>query len=120
MYLSSSLLVVLLVFFINFESYVDAVHCKKDKQCKVSRIACADCIIHNYPFCTSAICIDQQCGTLKPCSLQLSGNCTTDGDCVRNFLCKVCDKHKAPSCVTARCFNNQCALIQPCTISLQP
>ncbi len=119
MHLWSSFSFVILISLINFDSSVNAVHCKNDARCKVTHIFCADCIIHNYPFCTSSICIDNQCGILEACSLKLNGNCTTDGNCIRNALCRICDKYKGPPCATARCINNQCALIEPCTIPLQ-
>ncbi len=125
MHLYSSFYLVLLVFSINIGWSDNAtISCTKDTQCRVNSRICADCINVNknvtlYPSCTTAICINNQCGTLGVCSLQLTGTCKTDGDCIRNFLCETCRQYKAPSCVTARCFNNKCALIQPCTITLQ-
>jgi hypothetical protein len=120
MHLWSSFSLVLLVLLINFDSSDNAtIYCKNDKQCTVTHRICALCIPNEYPSCTSTICIDNQCGILEPCSLQLNGNCTTDGNCIRNSLCETCDECKGPSCATARCFNNQCALIEPCIIRLQ-
>jgi hypothetical protein len=115
---------ILLVFLINFDSSDNAtIHCEKDVQCNVTSRICADCVNPNsiplYPSCTSAICINDQCGTLAPCSLKLSGDCTTAGDCITSKLCKKCKKDEGPSCPTARCVDKQCANIPLCSIPLQ-
>ena len=124
MHLCSSLSFIFLVFLINFHSIDNTtILCTNDKECPVSHRICAECVsikknVTLYPSCTTGICIDGKCGTLNVCSLQLTGTCKVDGDCIRNFLCLGCMVNKAPSCVKARCINRKCALIKPCTITL--
>jgi hypothetical protein len=99
-------------------SDVNATSCKNNKQCTVSHRICELCVKGKGPTCTTGICLNGQCVTIGPCSLQLSGKCNHDGNCVRNELCRLCTKNTGPTCATGKCVNGQCALIEPYTIQL--
>jgi hypothetical protein len=82
-----SILLVLLLFLSNFGSGVNGTSCINDQQFTVSNISCALCIQGNGPARTSSICFFRRCVTIEACSLQFSGTCKKESDCITNSLC---------------------------------
>ena len=116
MQFSIPILLAFVLFSNHFGSGVYAKSCKKDQQCTVTNRICALCIQGRGPACTTSICLDGRCGVIDACSLELSGTCTADGDCITPFFCEACKGNRGPACAQARCFSGQCATIGPCTI----
>jgi hypothetical protein len=114
-----SILLVLLLFLSNFGSGINATSCINDQQCTVSNISCPLCIQGNGPTCTSSICVFRRCVTIEACSLQFSGTCKKDGDCIADLLFEACSANMGPYTAKAICVNGTCAQIELCTIQLK-
>ena len=113
-----SILLVFLLFSSHFGSSVYAKSCRRDQQCTVSNRICALCIQGRGPACSIPICLNNRCGVINVCSLELSGTCSTDGDCITPLFCETCKANTGPPCAQAKCLGGQCATIAPCSIQL--
>ncbi len=93
---------------------------------------CAPCILGHSPFCTEAICVNNQCKIIPACSISTPTTpstltqsstttaecteCENDGECLRPEYCvPECQNGFGPLCASAKCVNGTCQTISPCS-----
>ncbi|CAF1054204.1 unnamed protein product [Rotaria sp. Silwood1] len=95
----------------------DASNCIFNKLCEL-------CLQGYNPACTEAICVNDQCKMISPCSIYtpttqsstVPVECQNDGQCSYAKLCAdECQHGTHPLCAIGKCVNNICQTILPCS-----
>ncbi|CAF0796421.1 unnamed protein product [Rotaria sordida] len=85
---------------------------------------CTFCLRGYSPTCAEAICVNDQCKIISPCSIytsttqpsRLSNECKNDDECPYSKICAdECENGTRPLCATRKCVNNVCQIILPCS-----
>ncbi len=102
---------------------------KDATNCSIHRI-CALCVRSCRPSCTQAICVNNECRTIGPCSIcpptttttistessTTINGCKEDGQCPHPDYCLAeCQNGSGPLCASAKCVDGKCQIIAPCS-----